>query len=96
MTTKKPWFSFLHEKDTSVVDETYFNPNDFEWSQMIENNAEIISQEILSYLNKHQNELKPYFATTMMNASEKWKSLSFYFWGVMMSKKAIKNCPQTI
>lgn len=96
MTTKKPWFSFLHEKNTSVVDETYFNPNDFEWSEMLEKNSEIIRQELLSFLNFNQKELKPYFATTMMNAPEKWKSLSFYFWSVAMSKSAIKNCPKTI
>lgn len=96
MKTEKPWFSFLHEKDTSVVDETYFNPNDFEWAEMLEKNSETIHQELISYLNKHQNEVKPYFATTMMNAPEKWKSLSFYFWSVQMSKNAVVNCPQTI
>ena len=96
MTAKTPWFSFLHEKDTRVVDETYFNPPNFKWSEILEKNSEIIRQELLSYLNKHQNEVKPYFATTMMNAPEKWKSLSFYFWSVTMSKSAIKNCPQTI
>ena len=96
MKTEKPWFSFLHEKDTSVVDETYFDLKDFEWSEILEKNSEIIRQELLSYLNKHQNEVKPYFATTMINAPEKWKSLSFYFWSVAMSKSAINDCPQTI
>lgn len=96
MTTKKPWFSFLHEKNTSVIDETYFNPNDFEWSEMFEKNSEIIRQEVLLFLSSNQKELKPYFATTMMNAPEKWKSLSFYFWSVAMSKNAIINCPKTI
>lgn len=96
MTTKKPWFSFLHEKNTSVIDETFYNSNDFEWSEMVEKNSEIIRQELLSFLNFNQKELKPYFATTMMNAPEKWKSLSFYFWSVAMSKSAIKNCPKTI
>lgn len=96
MKTEKPWFSFLHEKDTSVVDETYFNPNDFEWSEMLEKSSETIRQEILNFLNQNQKEVKPYFATAMMNAPEKWKSLSFYFWSVAMSKNAIFNCPKII
>ncbi|MBE7443352.1 MAG: aspartyl/asparaginyl beta-hydroxylase domain-containing protein [Flavobacteriales bacterium] len=96
MITKKPWFSFLHEKDTSVVDETYFNPNDFEWSEELERKINIVREELLLLLKSNQKEVKPYFASAMMNAPEKWKSLSFYFWGIAMSKNAINSCPETI
>ena len=91
-----PWFSFLHEKDQNAVDETYLNPENFDWSEKLEKNAEAIQLEVLNVLKKNTDDFKPYFAATMMNAPEKWKSLSFYFWGVLMSKKAITSCPKTI
>jgi len=90
------YYSFLHEKNLEVKDETYFDSKNFDWTDTIEKNWEVIRKEILGFLNKEEDILKPYFATEMMNAPNKWKAFSFYFWGLSMSKYAIDNCPDTI
>lgn len=91
---KFPWFCFLHdEKDKSK--ETYFLPENFDWTNIIEDNFPIIYEEISCFLEHNEQDLVPYFATNMMNAPEKWKAISFYFWGFPMSKKAITSCPKT-
>lgn len=96
MKVKEPWFSFLNEKDTSVTDETYFEISTFFWSKMMESKGKIIINELTSFLISREKILKPYFATSMMNLPKKWKSVSFYFWGIKMSKEAVENCPKTI
>jgi aspartyl/asparaginyl beta-hydroxylase (cupin superfamily) len=92
----KPWYAFLDEKNTDVIDTTYYNPSDFDWTKNVEENYKVIYDEIFSYVTQNENELKSYFATSMMNAPEKLKALSFYFWGLPMSYNAIKKCPETI
>lgn len=86
----------MHEKDTGIVDETYFDASTFEWLEIVENNSEVIINELKAFVGLRENGLEPYFSKTMMNAPDKWKSVSFYFWGVEMSRNAIGSCPRTI
>lgn len=96
MAEKKIYYSFLHDKDTAVKDETYYDPEVFEWSALLERDYPIYKTEVFKLIDKHQSKLKPYFAESMVNGPEKWKGLSFYFWGLPMSKDAIVSCPETI
>lgn len=90
------YFSFLHEKNPEIKDETYFDPKQFDWASSIEGNWMTIKNEVLDYLNKDTQALQPYFASEMMNAPNKWKAFSYYFWGFNMSDKAIISCPKTV
>lgn len=92
----KIYYSFLHEKNKDVEDETFYSPHQFSWASKIESNCQIVKDEVVKFLEQNQGELKPYFASEMINKPNKWKAFSFYFWGFAMSKKAIDNCPKTI
>ena len=95
-TENEIYFSFLHEKNPEKKDETYFDPKQFDWASSMEGSWLAIKNEVLNYLNKDTKALKPYFASELMNAPNKWKTFAFYFWGLSMSKEAIKCCPKTI
>lgn len=90
------YYSFIHDKNPEIQDETYFDSSDFEWSASIEKEWKTILKEVVDYLQKNEQVLTPYFATDMMNAPKKWKAFSFYFWGLPMSKQAIAQCPKTV
>jgi aspartyl/asparaginyl beta-hydroxylase (cupin superfamily) len=92
---KKPYYSFAHGRERIVTSETFFDPSSFAWAPGIEKNHPVILSEISAYLDGH-NALKPYFATEMMSAPEKWKAFSFYFWGLRMNANACARCPETI
>jgi ornithine lipid ester-linked acyl 2-hydroxylase len=93
---KKPHYSFAQNDNSDVIKETFYDVNKFDWSNELEKNYQIILKEIIEFLEKDVSALKPYFAREMMNAPEKWKAFSFYFWGMKMNDYAIKQCPQTI
>jgi ornithine lipid ester-linked acyl 2-hydroxylase len=93
---EKLYFSFLHQKDESNPDITYYDSNDFEWTCIIENNWEIIQKEVVDFLNNNEKEVKPYFAREMVNEPNKWKAFSFYFWGLRMSQNAVNSCPKSM
>lgn len=96
MVNQKLYYSFLHDKDPNIVEDTYYNASEFEWSAKIEQSWQDIHKEVLALVKNNESELKPYFAKEMVNAPKKWKALSFYFWGLKMSKNAIYSCPKTI
>ncbi|MCW3103913.1 MAG: hypothetical protein JWO09_2353 [Bacteroidetes bacterium] len=92
---KKPYYSFVHSRDRIDAKETFFEPSSFAWTAEIEQHHPVILDEISAYLGG-KNALKPYFATEMMSAPEKWKAFSFYFWGLRMNANACSRCPETI
>jgi ornithine lipid ester-linked acyl 2-hydroxylase len=89
------FFSFLHERDQHEKADTFYAADDLEWAKNIELNWKIIQEEVTAHL-KTTNELKPYFSTVLVNSPGKWKTSGFYFWGMRVSAKACRACPETI
>ena len=92
----KIYYSFLHQKDESKVEETYVDSSAFQWTDGLEKSWQTIASEVLPIVNSKHESVKPYFAKDLVNKPSSWKNLSFYFWGSPMSKEAINSCPVTI
>ena len=69
------WFSIL-SKDAyySSTEENFINPEKFDWTKNSSDIANIIKQELLSYLK--ENNLESYFNTKMSDDVRKWKTIS--------------------
>jgi ornithine lipid ester-linked acyl 2-hydroxylase len=83
---KTPWFSFngKYQRNTPL----YYNNNDFEWAQTIEDNFSKIKPEIEAFLKSQGQSFDPYFNTDLVGNNHSWKIGGFYFWG----KKIEDNC----
>jgi len=75
------WFSIL-SKDAyySSTEENFINPEKFDWTKNSLDIANIIKQELLSYLK--ENNLESYFNTKMSDDVRKWKTISLKWWGL--------------
>ncbi|MFZ5553620.1 MAG: aspartyl/asparaginyl beta-hydroxylase domain-containing protein [Bacteroidota bacterium] len=93
---KRPFYSFSDRIKKGTKEDYFFDPEGFEWAKMLEENYAVIKQEIIEHMQSGSAELKPYFAKDMMNLPGKWKTFSFYFWGIEGSQKAINACPKTV
>lgn len=91
-----PWYYFYSNGNSNYKNDTYYDSNSFIFSKILEDNYDIIYNEITSYITYNAQKLKPYFDKDLVNSPNKWKSFSFYFFGVRISKDAIKSCPMTL
>jgi aspartyl/asparaginyl beta-hydroxylase (cupin superfamily) len=77
---EKPWYAFKG-KPYKGPTPNYFDTSNYSWAKEMEQNFPAIRKEVLSYLEKHDNEFAPYFNTDMMSSDNCWKALLFKFWG---------------
>ncbi len=91
-----PWYFFYSNHESMYRNDTYYCPSSFSFTNVLEENYSVILQEIKELLLLNESLLGTYFNDSLLNAPNKWRALSFYFWGVPMSKKAIDSCPKTI
>jgi aspartyl/asparaginyl beta-hydroxylase (cupin superfamily) len=91
-----PFYSFIHNQDKNTSKDTFYNTDDFTWVKDVEQNFKIIKDEVLNYLSNNHHQLKPYFASSMINKAENWKVLGFLFWGNKMSVHVMRACPATL
>jgi len=92
----KPWFYFFSETTSRYRDDTFYCTSKLKFAYLLEQHYSIIKSEILQFIEQNDSSLVPYFNQQLFSGENKWKALSFYFWGVPMSKIAIKSCPKTI
>ncbi|MCB9361260.1 MAG: aspartyl/asparaginyl beta-hydroxylase domain-containing protein [Flavobacteriales bacterium] len=92
----RPWYFFYSNHESLYRNDTYYNSSSFSFTNVLEENYSVIHQEIKELLLLNESLLGTYFNDSLLNAPNKWRALSFYFWGVPMSKKAIDSCPKTI
>ncbi len=96
MKNAHPYYSFAGKMPKGIKEDYFFNSEDFDWAKKIEENYVIIKSEILNHMNSGSAEIKPYFNKEMMNLPGKWKTFSFYFWGIEGSQSALESCPKTV
>jgi aspartyl/asparaginyl beta-hydroxylase (cupin superfamily) len=95
-TPQFPYYNFVHKKNlSSSAKDEFYDPSNFAWTKTIENKYTEISQEIFAFINQHENEFKPYFASELVNEPGKWKTIGFLFWGAK-EKKNYPKCPITM
>lgn len=92
----KPWFYFFSETTSRYRDDTFYCTSKLKFAYLLEQHYSIIKSEILQFIEQNDSSLVPYFNQQLFSGENKWKALSFYFWGVPMSQMAIKSCPKTI
>jgi len=92
----KPWFFFFSDTTSRYRDDTFYCTSKLKFTYLLEQHYSIIKSEILQFIEQNDSSLVPYFNQQLFSGENKWKALSFYFWGVPMSKIAIKSCPKTI
>lgn len=94
MTKKsKIWYSFLGGKSEDD-DIGFYDKNQFEWTELLEHNYEIIKKEIQDYINKNDNEIKPYFNKNLVTKENSWRTFAFSLWCWKVNKTS-KECPKT-
>lgn len=93
---KRPFYSFSDRIPKGAKEDYFFDTTGFEWVELIEKNFSVIKSEIMAHIDSGNAEIKPYFANEMMNEPGKWKTFTFYFWGIDGSPKAIEECPKTV
>ncbi len=91
------WYSYTLEpyafKDQ---EESFFNNDDFDWTEDLRRNYEAIRKEALFYIDQHK--LKPYFNKSLLSKQNSWKTDGLLFWGYFIRKnyKHFKTSWETI
>lgn len=93
------WFSYTL-KPYTLEEKAFYNPTDFSWTKIFEDNFDVIQKEVTDHLNKA--DLKPYFNNALVSKSNQWKTDGLLFWGYLIKKnrhsfketwKALKQIP---
>lgn len=84
MEPSKIWYSYTLQP-YKLKEATFYKKEDFEWSQKLEENFDVIKQEVLSFVD--QNKLLPYFNKSLLSKSNSWKTEGLLFWGFFFRKK---------
>ena len=90
---KNIWFSIFDKTDYKGNEPNFLNPNDYSFSKIIYDNYEVISNELMKYLEAH--ELENYFNTTMVAKANTWKTISLKWWDVQIYEHH-KYFPKTL
>lgn len=77
------WYSYTL-KPYLLDEPSFYNKEDFEWAELLEDNFEIIKREALAFVQN--NELKPYFNKSLLSRSNSWKTEGLLFWGYFFKK----------
>jgi len=95
----RPWYAFgtycgpFHENPK--VDPFFFNPDDFPWVKMVEDNYEMVREELYAYLRKNDNTLQPYFNPDLTSEPNCWRVIGLKFWSVEHPETP-KDFPKTM
>ena len=90
---RRPIYPIFHDHYSG--DEPWFyDPADFPWVKLLEDNWLTIREEIQSLLARNERRLKPYFDKKLVFPPTKWKTLGFYFWSYRIHENC-RDCPQT-
>ena len=77
------WYSYTL-KPYDLEEESFYNPDDFEWTELLKNNFKTIESDVLNYLE--DSSLKPYFNKSLVSKSNYWKTDGLLFWGYFVKK----------
>lgn len=89
----KLWYSFY--EGTSEEDHLdFYEVEKLAWTSILEENWETIAEEIDTYIESHQLELKPYFNESLVSKKKSWKIFAFKMWGWSIQKNRAA-CPKT-
>ncbi len=84
----KLWFSIYNLNSTySGLETGFIDPVNFDWSNDLKANINIIKEELEAYLKDHQ--LESYFNTSMVSKKNSWRTIALKNWSIEFSK--IKN-----
>ncbi len=89
----KIWYSFMGGQSEDDHIGFYDNSN-FSWISLLEDNYPVIKNEVETYINKYETEIKPYFNKNLVTKEKSWRTFAFFFW-CWKVKKNIKECPET-
>lgn len=76
----KLWYSLFDRAEYKGKEPSFFNPNDYTFSEIIKSNYPVIEQELFEYLKTHQ--LQSYFNETMVVSKNSWKTISLKTWNI--------------
>lgn len=89
----KLWYSLFDRSDFNGELPYFVDPTHHNISKVLERDYQVIKDELLSYLQKH--ELQTYFNTTMVEQKNTWKTLSLNSWNVEVYDN-YKHFPKTL
>lgn len=72
----------------------FYDPEEFPWVRLLEENWQVIRDEARTLLARHENRLRPYFNRAMAFPPGRWKTLGFYYWGIRLHRNCA-DCPRT-
>ena len=87
------WFSATGGPRSDA--QAFYDPADFVWASVLENNHAAIREEVEAFLKSNEARVKPYFNKKMVSARNKWKAFGFRFWHWPLNKNG-SFCPQTV
>ncbi|HLP12113.1 MAG TPA: aspartyl/asparaginyl beta-hydroxylase domain-containing protein [Flavobacteriales bacterium] len=90
---EKIWYSYKGKHYHGGLP-AFFDSAQYSWTQLLENNYDIISNEVMNYLNGDKTELISYYNNKITSHKNAWQILTFKFWGVDMPKTQ-KSLPIT-
>lgn len=91
---KEPWYNFFGGR-YNRSEPWFYNPADFPWTKILEDNAAVIREEVFQLLEEDAKPLKPYFINKGMAFPPKhWKTMGFLFWKFRMHRNC-RKCPKT-
>ena len=94
--SEKLFFEFIDKRETYLSKNTFFEPENFEWTNSIETQYQLINNELISFYTTHKNDFHPYFVNELVNESGKWRSFGFYFWGMRADTRICSYFRETI
>lgn len=88
------WYSFSGVKaDENQVG--FYTTEDFDWVKTLESNYLIIKEELLNFIAKENNQIKPYFNKNLVTKKSMWRTSAFLFWKWNFKNNQNK-CPKTM
>ncbi|MBK6985228.1 MAG: aspartyl/asparaginyl beta-hydroxylase domain-containing protein [Bacteroidetes bacterium] len=91
--SSKLWFSIYNLNSTySGLETGFIDPVNFDWSNDLKANINIIKEELEAYLKDHQ--LESYFNTSMVSKKNSWKTIALKNWSIELFKNQ-KHFPKT-
>lgn len=87
------WYNYWNPPYANATDPNFFDPNDYEWANIITQNWELIRDELYTLLAQRDGRLIPYFAADMDNNTQGWQTLAFKTWGIEV-KNHLAACPR--
>jgi aspartyl/asparaginyl beta-hydroxylase (cupin superfamily) len=76
----KLWYSLFDEDDYKGSEPSFFEPDNYFFSEIIKSNFSVIEKELVEYLKSHQ--LQSYFNETMVSKKNSWKTIALKAWNV--------------